>query len=141
MAKQSKKVFIESGVFFAFVDRANPRYNEAAAYFRYFAQEQYQVFTSYSVIEETYKQIYENISPSLAKDFLRGIMLSNINILYPTEADTKKALKTLINFRGTELTFKSAHSAVLANKNTINQICTFDYLHPLFGITIFYLPV
>lgn len=138
---QSKKVFVSSSVLFAFVDRANPKHNEAAAYFRYFAQEQYQVFTSFLTVEDVYRQIYNKISPSLAKDFLRGITLSNINILYPTEADAKSALKALINYKSTDLTFRDAQAAVLANKNYVGQVCTFEYLHPLFGLTTFYLPI
>jgi predicted nucleic acid-binding protein len=137
----SHKVFIESDIFYAFINRADEKYPQAAAYFRYFAQEKYQIFTSYPVIELVYKDIYEKISPSLAKDFLRGLSLSSINILYPTESDLKAALKTLINFQNTDLTLKDSQSAVLANRNNINQICTFKYLHPLFGIGAFSLPI
>ena len=138
---QSKKVFVASSVFFAFIDRANSHHNEASAYFRYFAQEKYQVFTSYMAIEDTYRQVREKISPSLAKDFMRGIMLSNINILYPSESDARAALKTLVGYISTDLSLKEAQAAVLANRNQISQVATFDYLHPLFGLTAFYLPV
>lgn len=138
---QSHKVFIESSIFYAFINRADPKFPQAAAYFRYFAQEKYQVFTSYPVIEAVYDQIYEKISPSLAKDFIRGLSLSAVNILYPTESDLKAALKTLINYRNTELKFKDSQSAVLANRNYVNQVCTFEYLHPLFGLTAFFLPI
>jgi len=141
MASQSKKVFIEADIFYAFVNRAHERHPEAAAYFRYFAQEKYQVFSSYPVIREAYDDIYQKISPSLAKDFIRGVSLSSINIFYPTESDLKAALKALINFRNTELTLEQAQTAVLANRNTIPQICTFEYLHPLFGQGAFFLPL
>lgn len=141
MASQSKKVFIEADIFYAFVNRAHERHPEAAAYFRYFAQEKYQLFTSYPVIREAYDEIYQKISPSLAKDFIRGVSLSSINIFYPTESDLKAALKALINFRNTELTLEQAQTAVLANRNTIPQICTFQYLHPLFGQSAFFLPL
>ena len=141
MAITSKKVYISSDTFTAFIDRAHPKHSQAAAFFRYFGQEKYLIFTSILNIEESYRQIYEKISPSLAKDFLRALTLSNINILFPTESDFKAALKTLINFRTTELSFKDAQSAVLADRNGISQIATFNYLHPLFGITAFYLPI
>lgn len=141
MANLSKKVFIESSVFYAFINRADPKHPQAAAYFRYFAEAKYQVFTSYTVIGEVYRDIYEKISPSLAKDFLRGLSLSNVNILYPTESDLKAALKTLINYRNTELTFRDSQSAVLSNRNSIGQICTFGYMHPLFGLSAFFLPL
>lgn len=141
MALLSKKVMVSSSVLYAFVDRAHAQYPQAAAYFRYFAQERYQVYTSYLSISDTYQEIYVKISPSLAKDFLRAILQSSINILYPTESDMKVALKTLINYRNTELSFKESQMAVLANRHSIPQVCAFEYLHPLFGLTFFYLPI
>ena len=39
MAIVSKKVFIATSAFMAFLDRANPKHVQAAAYFQYFAQE------------------------------------------------------------------------------------------------------
>ena len=141
MAIISKKVFIETSVFYAFINRADSKYPQASAYFRYFAQEKFQVFTSYPVVDDVYIDIFEKISPSLARDFIRGMSLSSVNILYPTESDLKAALKTLINYRNSELTFKDAQTAVLANRNYINQICTFKYIHPLFGLSAFNLPL
>jgi len=121
MALKSKKVFLEKDVLYAFINRADPRHQEAAAYFRYFAGEKFQVFTSYTVIEE--------------------VSLSNLNILYPNESDLKASLKTLINYQSTELTFREAQTSVLANRNNIQQIATFGYLHQLFGLSAFNLPV
>ena len=65
----SKKVYIAADGFLSFIDRANPKHVHVSAIFRYFAQEKYQLFTSYAVLEETYNEIYNKISPSLAKDF------------------------------------------------------------------------
>jgi len=141
MASISKKVFVETDILYSFINRADSRYPQASAYFRFFAQEKFQVFTSYAVLEESYKDIYEKISPSLAKDFLRGMSLSSVNVLYPTESDFKAALKSLINYQNTELTFREAQTAVLSNRNYISQICTFRYVHPLFGIGVFNLPL
>jgi len=142
MALTSKKVMIAPSAFLAFIDRAHPKHPQSAAFFRYFAQEKYQVFTGLLSIEETYREIYNKISPILARDFIRAlILLSNINILYPTEADTKATIKTLMNNKSTGLSFKDAQMAVLCNRHSISQICTFDYLHQLFGLTSFYLPI
>jgi predicted nucleic acid-binding protein len=141
MALISKKVFVESSVFCAFIDRAHPKHEQAAAYFRYFAEEEYMIFTDYPSLIESYTSIYKDISPSLAKDFLRTLSLSNVNTLYPEEQDSKVALKALVTYQSTDLTFPKAISAVLAQKRGISQICTFDYLHPLFGQVLFYLPI
>jgi predicted nucleic acid-binding protein len=67
--------------------------------------------------------------------------LGNINIIYPEESDIKAALKTLVNYQSTELSFSQSLRAVLANRRGINQIFTLEYLHPLFGQSVFYLPI
>ena len=141
MALISKKVFIEASVFSAFIDRAHPKHEQAAAYFRFFAEEEYTLFTDQIALVEAYMLMYKDVSPSLAKDFLRTMSLSNVNILYPEEQDGKVALKALVTYQSTDLTFPKALSAVLAQKRGITQICTFDYLHPLFGQMMFYLPI
>jgi len=137
----SKKVYISKSAFYAFINRAHPKYQQVAAYFRYFAQEKYSLFTDTFTLNEVYSQIYAEISPSLAKDFLRTIFLGDITIIYPEESDIKAALKTLVNFQSTDLTFIQALRAVLANRRGISQIYTLDYLHPLFGQSAFYLPI
>lgn len=137
----SKKVYVSKSGFYSFINRADSKYEQASAYFRYFSLENYSLFTDIFTVNETNNQIYKEISPSLAKDFLRTIFLSDINIIYPEESDIKSALKTLVNFGSTDLNFTSALRAVLANKRGISQIFTFDYLHPLFGQNTFYLPI
>ena len=137
----SKKIFIDDGVLYAFINRADEKHVKATAYMRYFAQEKYQVYTSLLNLEETYELVYRRISPSLALDFLRGITLSSISVIYPTENEIKASLKILINYKSGELTFKDSLDSVIANKNSIPQICTFRYQHSLFGLTTFYLPI
>lgn len=137
----SKKVFLSPSVFCAYVDRVHPKHPHAAAFFRYLGQENYRLFTDLSSVMEAYRRIYQEISPSLAKDLLRTLFVSNINILYPEESDYKAALKALVTYQTTDLTYQEALMAVLANRRDIMQICTVDYLRPLFGLSAFYLPV
>jgi len=137
----SKKVYIAPSAFYSFIDRAHPKNEQTAAFFRYFAEQGYTLFTDTQSLIETYNRIYREISPSLSKDFLRTLFLGNINIIYPEESDIKAALKTLVNFQSTELNFSQSLRAVLANRRGINQIFTLDYLHPLFGQSVFYLPI
>lgn len=137
----SKRVYIAESAFFAYIDRANEKHEQASAFFRFFSEEQYMLFTDFFAINHVYQDIYKDISPSLGKDFLRTMFLSDINIIYPEEADIKAAMKVLIAYRSTELTFEDALIAAICNKRTIQQICTFKYLHALFGQQAFYLPM
>lgn len=136
-----KKVFIASDLFVAFIDRAHPKHIHAVAFFRYFAAERFELYSNMPIVIESYQKIYQDISPSIARDFLRALSLGNINIIYPDEAEFKAALKALITYQSTELTFNEALMAVEADKRRIPAICTFEYLHPLFGLSTFFLPI
>lgn len=138
---ESKKVYLTPSAFLAFIDRAHAKHEEASAFFRFFGLEGYMLYTDSDSITLTYIDIYKEISPSLARDFLRTITLSDINVIYPEESDMKAALKALVSFGSTDLSFPDAHIAVLADKRGISQICSFEYFHSLFGQTLFYLPM
>src|SRR5258708_1543638 len=86
MATTGKKVFISPNAFLAFINRADPKHPQAVAFFRYFAQENYRLYVDFLNIYETGRQIHFQISPSLARDFLRTIFITNINVIYPLES-------------------------------------------------------
>lgn len=138
---QSKKVYIASDGYVAFIDRAHRNHVHTSAFFRYFAQEHFQLYSTIVSINEAYITIYNTISPSLARDFLRSIALSNINTLYPENSDMKGAIKTIESSNSVDLTFTKALTAVICNKRSIPQVVTFEYLPSLFGIQVFYLPI
>jgi|SRR5579885_63809 len=138
---QSKKVYIAPDGFLAFIDRAHEKHVHASAFFRYFAQEHYQLYTSIVTVDETYNELCKTISPSLGKDFLKALSLSSLNMLYPETADMKAALKTVITGNSSELTFGKALMAIMCSKRNISQICTFEYFQSLFGLQLFYLPI
>jgi predicted nucleic acid-binding protein len=137
----SKKIYIASDGLVAFIDRAHKKHVQATAFFRYFAQEQCQIYSSVVSLNETYMTIYNMISPSLARDFLRALSLSSINVLYPENADIKAAIKILETGNSVDLTFSKALMAVICNKKNIPQIMTYEYLHALYGLQLFFLPV
>lgn len=137
----SKKVFIAPDGFVAFIDRAHPKHIHAAAQFRYFAQNNYQVYTTILALNDAYQTFYNTISPSVARDFMRAIELSNVNILYPEESDVKRAMRGVTGTASAELTFSLILSATICNKKSIPQVCTFSYFPSLFGLQVFYLPI
>ena len=137
----SKKVYIAGDGFVAFVDRGHPKHVHASAFFRYFAQENFQLYTSFLSMDEAYKDFYLNISPSIARDFLRAIYMSNVKIDYPESADIKSAIKAVATTNSVDLTFSKALVSIICNKRSIPQVCTFEYLPALFGLQTFYLPV
>lgn len=141
MATISKKVYLAPSSLYAFIDRAHDKHAQASAYFRYFSEEEYLLYIDSINLNQTYDIIFQKMSPSLGKDFLRIISLSDINIINPEDTEIKATFKTIINYNSLDLTFSEALMAVVASKRNISQICTFDYLHPLFGLNTFYLPI
>ena len=137
----SKKVFIAPDMFISFIDRAKENHEQAAAFFRFFAENEYQIYTDLLSLNTVYNHIYTEISPSLSKDFLRTINLSNLNLLYADESDMKVAFKTIGMYQANELTFPKALMSVIASKRNIPQICTNEYLPTLFVLQLFYLPI
>lgn len=137
----SKKVFLAADVFVAFVDRAHPKHIHAVAFFRYFASEHFEIYSTISVCIEAYNNINKDISPTLARDFLKAITLGNINMIYPEDAEFKLTVKALTSYGSHDLTFQEALNATLADRRRIPFICTFAYLHPLYGLTTFFLPI
>jgi hypothetical protein len=137
----SKKIYIAPDGLVAFIDRAHKKHVQATAFFRYFAQEQCQLYINVVNINESYMTIYNTISPSLARDFLRALSLSNMNVLNPEPADIKAATKIIETGNSVDLTFSKALMAVMCNKKSIPQIMTYEFLHALYGLQLFYLPV
>ena len=138
---QTKKVILSPDAIYAYIDRGSNKHQEAVAFFRYFSEQQYRVFIDSLSLNEVYSDIYKKMSQDLAKDFLRIISLSDMNVIYPDEGETKAAIKALINYRTLDLTFSQAVLSVVANRRSISQVVTVSYMPPLFGLQTFYLPI
>src|SRR4030042_3644032 len=125
MAITSKKVYLAADLLVAFVDRSHPKHNQAAAFFRYFAMEEYHLYTDAMSLFEVYSRISVDLSVSIAKDFLRTMYLYNLTIYYPDDADMKAALKIYLNDKTGDLTLAKTLMAVMADRKAIPQGDTF----------------
>lgn len=137
----SKKVILAPDAVYAYIDRGSDKHQQAVAFFRYFSEQNYRVFLDVLSLNEVYNDIYKKMSQDLAKDFIRIINLSDMNLIYPEEGEMKAAVKALINYRTLDLTFSQAVMAVVASRRNVNQVVTFSYLPSLLGMQTFYLPI
>lgn len=137
----NKRVYISPSIFYAFIDRVHAKHQQSSAYFRYFASQEYALFVNIIDISEVYSDLCRRMSPSVGKEFLRVLYLSDINIIYPEESDVKLALKTMMNYGNDKLEYSEALRATVSQKRGIHSIATFEYLHSLFGIESFFLPI
>lgn len=133
------KVFLAEDAFKAFIDRADTKHLHAGAFFRYFAQEHFYLYTNISIVSATYQKISEVINFPVAKDFAKALSFSNIVILSPETAEINTAIKVVTGT--SDMSLQEALMLTMAERRGINQVCTFSPLHQLFGIHTFYLPV
>lgn len=141
MATKSNKIYLAPNILVAFTDQLHSKHNQAAAFFRYFAQEQYQLFTDVISLYDAYDVIEKNMGHTVARHFIRTIFASSITIIYPTEAEMKAALKVYLTDHSNQVTFGMTLMMLLADRKNIPQICTLEYISTLFGLSIFYIPI
>ncbi len=136
----SKKVYITQSAFYAFIDRSDAKNQMAGAYFRYFAQEGYHLYTSPSTIMATYERIQVHMSHSIAREFLQTIFTSTIDIVYVDEPLMKSAVKLVITTTSVHLTLEQAIVNIVCDKSQTPTICSFEYFPYFFGTRAFTLP-
>lgn len=136
----TKRVFIARDVFLAFLDRNDSKHLQATAFFRYFAQEHFYLYTSDGIVIALFQIISQSISQSFAKEFIKTLLESSIHVLTPDESELKKAISTIANSYS-YLDLEETLIQVMAEKRYIPFIATFAYLHNQFGREIFYLPI
>lgn len=133
MAIQSRKIFIDSSVLVSFVDRADPNHAKAVQSMESLARQNYQLYTSYQNIMETYVTLSREIGQSIALEFLQSSLQSDMEILLPQKGDLVTIHRMLLANRGRELTLRETMNATLMQKRGISQILSFNYWHNLFG--------
>lgn len=133
MALQSRKIFVDSSIFFGFIDRADSNHTRAIKSMETLARLEYQLYTSSLVVNDVYALISREISPSVALDFLQAIIQSDIEIIFPQKADLITAHRMLRSNKERQIPFREVMNATLMQRKGIIQVLTFNYWHNLFG--------
>lgn len=136
MALQSRKIFIDSSVLVPFIDRGDANHHKAVAAIENLARLSYQLYTSAQNINEVYATIAREIGVSVALDFLRSSLQSEMEILFPQKFDLITAHRMLRSNRDRQITLREALNVTLMQKRGIIQILTFTYWHNLMGTTV-----
>lgn len=133
MALPSKKIFIDSSILIAFIDRADTNHGKAIKAMEALAQNKNHLYTSPQVIQDVYAGISREIGVSVALDFLQATLQSKIEIIFPQKGDFITSNRMIRSNRERQLTLKETLNATLMQRRSINQILTFTYWHNLFG--------
>lgn len=130
---KSHKVFLESAVLFAFIDRSDSNHQKTVKIMETLAHEHYQLYTSVFNVTETYTALSREIGMSVALEFLETILSSNIEILYLQKSDFISAFKVLKSNKERQINLKEVLNATLMEKRGISQVITFAFWHNLYG--------
>ena len=136
MAIISKKIFIDSSFFLAFIDRANLYHAKAVQILELLARQEYYLYSSGIVVLQTFNAMERDLGSAVAKDFLRAILESSIHILYSSGSDFLAAFRYLKLNPGYQRSLVSIINARLMERYGINSVLTFDFWPNVMGIRV-----
>lgn len=129
----SKKIYIDSSILYAFVDRADPHHGQSAKIIEQLSLQGVHLYTSFQSIQDTSAAINHQLGVEVSFDFLQAMLESDIEILYPQKTDLISSFKLAKANRNNQVTLKEALIATLMQKRGIMQILIFTYWHNLLG--------
>ena len=136
MVTNSRKVFIDSSFFLAFIDRSDLNHAQAAEIFELVANQRYEVYTSSIVVIQTYNAIERDFSLAVAYEFLHAMLESSIHVMYIDKSDLDLGFKYIKRNPNQKGSFPSILKASLMQKHHINSLLTFDFWPKYMGIIV-----
>jgi predicted nucleic acid-binding protein len=132
----SQKVFIDTSLFIAFIDRSDRNHLASIALFEFLARQKYKLFTSSLVVSQTFTIAENRMGSTISTDFLQAVLESSIHILYPQESDYLAVFRYLRVNPKRDSSFTEIVNSHLMDKQGIGAALTFDFWHNLFGTKI-----
>ncbi|MBI3302347.1 MAG: PIN domain-containing protein [Deltaproteobacteria bacterium] len=118
-----KEVFVDTGAFYAALNRKDEHHREAVQLFTRAVEEEWQLFTSNFVVAETHALILTRLGRDLATDWLRDIPAVVERV---TEEDESKAKRIIFGYHDKEFSYCDATSFAVMERVRIRQVMAFD---------------
>jgi len=111
------QVFLDNIAFIAFINRTHPKHLAVVEAFEKFANSKIYLNTSIFVINDVFEFLLNNVSPSIAKNFLKIMPVSHIATLRPTPKDQYQAQAIISQPTSYNITLKDAlHVSMIKRK-------------------------
>lgn len=136
MNQQSKKVFIESSFFVSFIDRTDFNHLKTTAVFEYLGKNEFQLYTSLQVVTSAFGFIEKNLSVSIAREFLKVMLETDIQIIYPYHPEVNSTYKFIISNPQHKSSVSEILNSALMDRNNIKYVLTHDFWHNSFGTSV-----
>jgi predicted nucleic acid-binding protein len=129
----AKKIFVDTSVLYAFVDRADRNHVQAIKTLEMLSVQGVYLYTSFHSISDAAAAVTNQLGTTLGFDFIQAMTETSMEVLYPQKNDFQSAFKLMKFNKDRQITLKQALTAVLMQKRGINEIFTFSFWHNLLG--------
>lgn len=133
MASESRKVFIETSFFMAFIDRGDLNHTKCVPIFEFLGRHGYQLYTTNLVVMQTFARLDKELGSTISLEFLQAILESSIEVLYPSKSEFISAFRLLKNSPNTPVSVTELINSILMEKNGVAAVLTFDSWNNLLG--------
>ena len=118
-----KVVFIDTGAFYAALNRKDQNHREAMALFHRAVEEKWRLITSNFVVAETHALILTRLGKDFATAWLHSVPASVIRI---SKVDEERAKRIIFGYRDKEFSYCDATSFALIERSRIQNAMAFD---------------
>jgi predicted nucleic acid-binding protein len=118
-----KEVFVDTGAFYAALNRKDEYHQEAVQLFTRAVEGKWQLFTSNFVVAETHALVLTRLGRDLATDWLRDVPAAVVRV---TEVDESKAKRIIFGYQDKEFSYCDATSFAVMERMRIREVMAFD---------------
>lgn len=120
------RVFVDTGGFYASLNRRDAYHREAVRLFRWAQREHWFLFTTNFVLAESHALILARMGRNRAWNFLQAIITGSTNVIRAEEADERRARATIEQYQDKEFSYCDAVSFAIMERLDIREAIAFD---------------
>jgi uncharacterized protein len=117
------QVFVDTGGFYAALNRKDQYHREATVLFTRAVEEAWQLFTSNFVVAETHALILARLGRDMAADWLRNVPAAIVRV---SDEDEGKARRIIFRYRDRAFSYCDATSFAVLERLRMRQVMAFD---------------
>lgn len=117
------QVFVDTGGFYAALNRKDQYHREATVLFTRAVEEAWQLFTSNFVVAETHALILARLGRDMAAAWLRNVPAVIVRV---SEEDEGKARRIIFRYRDKAFSYCDATSFAVLERLPMRQVMAFD---------------
>jgi predicted nucleic acid-binding protein len=120
------RVFVDTGGFYAALNRRDAYHREATRLFRRAQREHWFLFTTNFVLAESHALILARMGRNRAWNFLQAIITGSTNVIRAEEADERLARAIIEQYQDKEFSYCDAVSFTIMERLDIREAIAFD---------------